>query len=144
MLFARVGPRIAVMKINQQPQAGGLDPLGHGQSVEQIAIPVRRVRPIVRSRLGWIHEHSQANIVESVILEDLQYVFFNAAVGEFHASILRRLNRGYVRANDERRPFLGETDPADRRLYFGHALPRTERSWPTRAAEQPAPECTLR
>ena len=75
-LLARVGPVVAVVKIDDEAEPGLLDAPAHRRRVRDVAVALRRVAALRRR----VHERAQSNPVEPVVLEELENVLLRAVV----------------------------------------------------------------
>ena len=74
-LLARVGPGVAVVKVEEKAHPGGLDLLSERDGVREVAESLRgvgreRAAGRVRSGLRRVDERPHAHVVETVILEE--------------------------------------------------------------------------
>ena len=79
VLFAGIGPIVAVMKIEQQPHAGSLHPFGHGQRVAEVTKSLTRA--VATVKFGAV-KNAQPHKVEAMVFQDGNGIFFHAIIAE--------------------------------------------------------------
>ena len=72
------------MEIQEQAQAGGLDPAGHRHGLLQAAKPLLAVAALI----GGLDKDAETDVIKAVVLEDLQNILLHAVVAEFYAARL--------------------------------------------------------
>lgn len=95
-LFARIGPEIAVVEIEQQPHALRFNTFGQRKRRSEIvgAAAVRRARAVF-----WVDPQAQTHVVDAVLTQNSQRVLrFVVRIVERRALALQLRQRGDIRA----------------------------------------------
>ncbi|MGC3989856.1 MAG: hypothetical protein QM796_09305 [Chthoniobacteraceae bacterium] len=79
-LVGRIGPRVAVMEIEQELHACRSDSAGHRQRMPEVAVALWRIAACSL----WIMEDTQPHPIEPVLVQQVEEIVRRPVGGEFH------------------------------------------------------------